>query len=351
MTLEEAIEKLAKRFPSKKPDLDFTNLATPFVNDSYLEVGKSWDWPELDTYGSIVAEPIVEKSVTVAAGDYTVAVSGADSAWRGWFFRKKGGDNEYRILRVSGGVLTLDQALIESGSIDAEIEKRFYPIPAEVRKITSFENRPFLTQLDNNAMRQHMPGYRSVIADNPFSVHGSDEFTEDYASGTLTASADSNVVTGSGGTLWLANARAGNIIRFNSVNYRVRRAEADDRLILYNKVPQTSAVAYAIKQDAAKTVRMRGKFTTKKIVPFQYIRSVYKMVHKDDEIDLGEEATIAVLDFADAGISSGPLRQDDWAARLLRAQARLERAQALSNPVQPAFKMFPPLIPGGLGRG
>jgi len=352
MTLLEALTQLAKRFVGKTINDEFKKLATSFVNDAYREVGKSWNWKELDTYGSVVAVPIVEGAVTVAAGSFSVSIPGASADWKGRIFRKQGGENDYRIVYVDGTTLYLDQALIESGAISYEIEKRFYTLPTEVRVITGFENRPYLTSLDNNAMRQHLPNYNSVIVDNPFTVHGADKFTDDYKVGAISVSvSEPYVVTGTGGMEWLKYVRAGNVMRFNNVDYRVRRVEKNDRMVLYNGAAKTDNAAYVVKQDSAKTIRMRGKFTTDKVIPFQYIRSVYDLIHDDDLIELSEEARLAVIDFADAGISAGPIKQDDWAARLLRAQARLERAQALSSPTRPAFKQFPPLIPKGAGRG
>lgn len=352
MTLLEALTQLAKRFVGKTVNDEFKKLATPFLNDAYREVGKSWNWKELDTYGSVVAIPVVEGTVTITAGSFTVSIAGASTDWKGRFFRKQGGENDYRIVYVDGTNIYFDQALIESGSIDYEIEKRFYTLPTEVRVITGFENRPYLTSLDNNAMRQHLPNYNSVVIDNPFTVHGADKFTDDYKVGNISvAQSDPYIVTGTGGMEWLKYVRAGNIMRFNNVDYRVRRVEKNDRLVLYNGAPKTDNVSYVVKQDSAKTIRMRGKFTTDKVIPFQYIRSVYDLIHDDDLIELSEEARLAVVDFADAGISAGPIKQDDWAARLLRAQARLERAQSLSNPTRPAYRMFAPLIPKGYGRG
>ena len=350
MRLSEARNEVARRFNKFPPDKPFTDLADPIVNLSYLEVGKSWDWPELDTYGSLVSIPVVEGSVAVTTGSYTVTISGAESAWKGRFFRQKGGDNDYRIVNISGNDLTLDQAIIESGAITYQIENRFYTLPTEVRNIIGFENRVFLTSLDNNALRQHLPSSTGRIVDNPFSVHGTDKFTDDYAVGTVSADVDSNIITGAGGMKWLANVAAGNVIRISNVDYRVRRVETDTRIISYNKLPKTTPIAYVISQDGAKTVRMRGNFTTKKVIPFQYIRSVYPLIHNDDKMDLSEEAKIAVLDFTEAYLASGPLKQDDWAAKLLKAQARLNRAHALATAVKPAFRMFPPLIPRGQGR-
>ena len=351
MTLQEALTELAKRFTKTYND-EFRALGLPFLNDSYLEVGKSWDWVELDTYASIIAVPVVEGTVTLTAGSYTVTVAEAVAAWKGRFFRKKGGDNDYRIVYVDGTTLSLDQALIESGSITYEVEKRFYTLPTETLRIISFENRPFLTLQDNNALRQHLPNYSSPLIDNPFSVHGSDKFTDDYTTGLVSVAASTpNVITGAGGMAWLANAKAGNIIRFGNVDYRIRRIETDTRMVSYNKMPATSSVAYAIKQDNAKTVRMRGKFTANKVIPFQYIRSVFNLIHNDDTLDLSQEANLAVLDFAESYLASGPLKQEDWAAKLIKAQARLERAQALSKPVREVFHQFSPLIPSGLGRG
>lgn len=352
MKFSEAVAELARRF-DKAGELDkFKALAQPAVNLAYLDVGKSWRWKQLETYGSIVAIPTVETSATVTQDSQSVTVIGADTAWAGRFFRKKGGENEYRILYVSGNVLTLDQPVVEdSGSITCEIEKRFYTLPTEVRDLGPFDAMTKNgVSLDNRGLRSTVPQYDPRLLEIPFHVHGTDKFTDTYSAGSATVTADSSVVTGTG-TAWLANVRPGNIFAFSTAEYRVRRVESDTRMVLYNLVAKAAAnQPYKIYQDQPLTVRLRGEITKKKVIPFNYIRSVYPMIHDDDRIELSEEAKVAVLGFAEAALAKS-LNKDDWANRLLEAQGRLKVAQELAEPVSPAYKQLSPLVPRGMGRG
>src|SRR3990167_1675017 len=227
MTFSEAIKKIAHRYQkitAGKINSDFIDLAKSEVNNAYLDVGKSWRWPHLETYGSIVGEPIVTGSATITNGSQTVTISGALTAWKGWFFRKKDGENSYRIANVTGTTVTLDQPIAESsGSVEFEIEKRFYTLPTEVRELGPYDaHEDTIIRVDNRGFRSTFPNYNPPLLDIPFHVHGSDKYTDDYTTGTATTTAGSDVVTGSG-TSWLANVRPGNIFLFQSIEYRVRR--------------------------------------------------------------------------------------------------------------------------------
>lgn len=351
MKFSEAVSELARRF-DKSAELDkFQILAKPAVNLAYLDVGKSWRWPQLETFGSIVAVPIVEGVASIFQDSQALTIIGADASWKGRFFRIKGGENDYRIVNITGNVVTLDQPIVEaSGSITYQIEKRFYPLPTEVREVGPFDaDQNKAVAIDNRGMRSSMPGYEPRILDVPFHVHGTDKFTDVYSAGTATVTKDSDVVTGVN-TAWLANVRPGNIFAFSTTEYRVRRVETDTRLVLYNLVgAAATGQAYKIFQDQPMTVRLRGTFLTRKVIPFNYIRSVYPLIHDDDRIELSEEAKIAVLSFAEAQLAKS-LNKDDWANRLLEAQGRLNVAHELAAPANPAYKQLNPLVPRGMGR-
>lgn len=351
MTFLEGIKELARRFDKSSDLSKFRDLAEPAFNQGYLDVGKSWLWKELETYGSVVAEPLAEGKVTVTTGSQAVTISGASSEWAGWFFKESGGENTYRILRVNGNILTLDQPIIESGNIDYEIEKRFYTIPTEARVITAFDADPTrVMSLDNRGLRSRLPDYTPPLSDVPFHVYGSDKFVSVYEDGEATVAEGSEIVTGTGGTEWLANVLPGDIFSFGGVDYRVRRAEGDARLVLYNYSKSTATQKYEIVRDNAKTIRLRTEFTAKKVIPFNYIRSVFNLVHDDDRTELALEAGNAILDFGEAYLAQA-LNKDDWANRLLKAGGRLRKAQELASPVNAAYKQLNPLIPRGMGRG
>ncbi len=350
MKFTEAVKEMARRFDKTGELATFQELAKPAVNLAYLDVGKSWRWKHLETFGSIVAIPIVEVSATIVTGQQSVVIAGASALWKGRFFRKKSGENNYRIVGVDGTTLYLDQPIIEdSGTFDCEIEKRFYTLPTEVRELGSFDaDQDKVVSLDNRGIRSTFPNFRPQISDVPFSVHGTDKFTDVYSAGTAASTADSDIVTGVG-TAWLANVRAGNAFLFGTIEYRVRRVESDTKMVLYNLIKSPITGPYKIYQDQPMTVRMRATFMTKKVIPFNYTRSVYPLIHDEDRIELSEEAKIAVLAFAEAYLAKS-LNKDDWANRLLEAQGRLNAAQTLASTVNAAFKQFAPAIPGGMGR-
>lgn len=95
---------------------------------------------------------------------------------------------------------------------------------------------------------------------------------------------------------------------------------------------------------------MRGTFSTNRVVPFNYIRHVFDLVNDADRTELGRDADLAILDFAEAYIAQA-LKMSDFATKLIIAQGRLNRAQSLAKPVKRTFNQFAPLIPAGNGRG
>ena len=119
--------------------------------------------------------------------------------------------------------------------------------------------------------------------------------------------------------------------------------------VLYNLAGSALTGSFTIKRGEAMTVRLRGEFLTKKVIPFNYIRTVYPMIHDDDRMDLSREAIVAVLSFSEAYLAK-PLGKDHWTTRLNEAQGRLSAAQALAKPVNPAYSQFSPFIPRGNGR-
>lgn len=358
MKFSEATAEEARRFQSASDNEKFLAVAKPLVNLAYLDVGKSWEWPQLLTTGSVLAIPKVTGTCAIVQDQQTVQVTGATIAFKGRFFRPTGGANDYRILYVDTTTptptLTLDQPIIEaSATVTFEIFKRYYTMPTEVRRIMAWDkNERQVVTLDQQGLRQNLPDRTTPLSDTPFQIHGIDDFTDDYTTGSIsTAGADSSVIIGSG-TAWLSNAAPGNILNVGGTqDYRIKRVETDTRIVLYNKIKEVlpAATTYTISVDSALTLRPYAEFSTKKVIRLNYIRSVFDMVHDDDRIILSNEAKLCVLDFAQAYIKEA-LGQNGWETVLLKAQARLEAAQAASLPVRASFKMFPPLVPRGMGR-
>lgn len=358
MKLSEALAEETRRFSQKSDDAKFIALATPLINLAYLDVGKSWDWPQLLTSGSVLGIPVVTGICAITNSAQTLQIAGATTLYRGRFFRIVGGVNEYRIMYIDTSTptptLTLDQPIAEAttGAASFEIEKRFYTLPTEVRRIVGWDkNERQVIAVDNQGLRQNLPNRTSPFSDVPFKIHGIDDFTFDYSAGTIsTATTDSTIVTGVN-TAWLTNAQPGNIMNFSTQDYRIKRVDSDTRIVLYNKVAAQAPVntPYTISIDSALTLRPLGAFSTQKVIRMTYIRSVFDLVHPDDRILLSNEAKLCVLDFAQAYIKES-LGADGWQTVLLKAQARLESAQSYSRAVDPSFKQFAPLVPTGMGR-
>ena len=349
VTLADVIIELADRFGKDSIDDKFKAIAARKFNLGYFEVGKSWDWAGLETYGSVTAIPVVEATATLTAGSQTVAITGAVAAWKGRFFRVTGGDNLYRIIDASAGSITLDQPLIESGSQDVEIDKRFYFLPPEMRRLIAFDNlNDALVAMDNEGLRQTIRDYRNPLRQHPFSINGTDKFIDDYTTGSLVSTGGNVTFTGTD-TLWLANAYPGDIVRFGSNNYRIRRVEANGTIISYNRALTKNNGAYSIIHDSPFTARIRGEFKESRVIPFMYIRYVYDLVHDDDRLELTPDARLAALDFGEAYLSE-QFGKEGWETKLLKAQGRLVAAQALAHPTRPAFRQFSLLVPPGMGR-
>jgi len=369
MYFAEAIAEIARRFGKVADDKDFKSIAGPLVSLAYLDVGKSWDWVHLKAVGSILAIPIYDTGTAAWTQDTnTVTLSAAatiDTTFKGRFFRKQGGENTYRIVNVAvpTRVLTLDQQIVEDNETAAtyEIEKRYYTIPTEVRRITGWDRSGTkVLALDHDGLRSVFPDRSQPLADVPFEIHGTDEFTDDYETGRISTSEDdTDVVTGTGGMLWLTNAQAGNILRIEpagteargfTLDYRIKRVEGDDRMVLYNKIAgKIDGESYSISVDSALTVRLRAEFTSRKVIQFSYIRTVFDLIHDEDIIRLPREAKLAVLDFAQAYVAEA-LPVTGWERKLIKAQGRLASAQDNASPVRAAYKTFPPLIARGMGR-
>ena len=354
MKLSEARAELARRFGGSD-DKKFRDQSDPAINLAYKEVAKSWDWKELETSGAVTAIPVLSGTVTLSNGSFSVTLPSAPAAdYLGGFFRKNGGENEYQVVYINGAVITLNQAIVEdTGSVDFELEKRYYLLPTEVRKIIGWENKAnLIISYDHQGLRQHMPNYDNRINDVPFSLHGSDNFTADYSTGAVSVSANSpNLITWSA-TAWLGKILPGWNIRFNSVDYKVRRVESDTRIISYNRITATENVPYVASKGKTKTLRLRAEFSSRKIIPFTYIRQAFNLIHQDDETELLDEADQSVLAFAQTYLDVQLKTEETQKAQnILVAQARLQTAQGLSEPARPAFKKFPPLVPRGHGRG
>lgn len=351
MKLSASIKELASRFDKDEFDTKFRDLAILKYNLGYFEVGKSWDWKELETYGSIVAIPNVEGTVAISNGSRTVTIAGASTDWEGRFFRQQDGENLYRITDVTGNVLTLDQDLIEaSGTIDYEIIKIFYSIPSEARRIIEFENiRQRIVNRDHAGLRQSFVDYNSVLRDIPFDISGTDQIVSDYTTGSLLATAGSATFTGTG-TAWLDNVVAGDIVNFGNQDYTIKRVETDGSIISYNRALSDNNGSYTISRVNAKTARMRTTFTSQRVIPFTYVRHTHDLVHGDDRSELNRDAHLAVLDFAEAYIAEA-LPLAGWATKLQKAELTLKKAQASNDPIRSAYKNLPPVIPAGMGRG
>lgn len=359
MKFSEAQAEEARRFQTNLDNEIFVAIAKPLINLAYLDVAKSWEWVQLLANSSILAIPKVTGTIGITQNLQTVQVAGATAAYKGRFFKPVGGSNDYRILYVDTTTptptLTLDQPIIEvTSTYDFEIAKRYYTLPTEVRRIMSWDkNEKAVVSLDNQGLTQNLPDRARPLTDVPFQIHGIDDFTDDYSTGTVSSAADaSSIITAGAGTTpaWLSNAAPGNIINISNQDYRIRRVETDTRIVLYNKIEKkiTNEV-YTIAVDSALTLRPYSDFATQKVIRYNYIRSVFDLVHDDDRIILSNEAKLAVLDFAQAYIKEAQ-GQEGWQGVLVKAQARLESAWANSRPVNASFKMFAPLIPSGLGR-
>ena len=329
-----------------------------FFNEAHSSVGRFYSWNHLIVDSSIVLIPKYETgTVSWTQGGYSFTGSGNTftSDMQGRYIHLSDGENSYKIVYVdtSANQLWVESEIVESSSPSAfEINKRIYVLPPEARFILDVDSiGNNLNQQNNSGLRGKIQSYVDPLKSFPFEPYGEDKYAQSYSTGSVSIAKNSNVFAGSG-TSWMSNVRPGYIFTVSNREYRVRRVESDTRIISYNYAIDAVAAGttYEATPDVGIAILYRNEVTTKRIVPFSYVRKVFNLVNENyDRTNFPKEFDEAIVDLTVAYLAEAD-NKSDWTTYLQKAQKRLEGLVADGDPSKPPYMQFPPLIPGGMGR-
>lgn len=336
MIFIEGIKEVARRIgviSSLESDGNLLLSIKAKLNYSYKEIAKTYLWRDLERQCEIPLVKVYDTG-TISVTQNSRTVTGSGTAWtsamNGRYIKFSGASDWYKIANVaSTGSLTLFTPVQESSAsgLQYQIWKKFYRLPAEVRKVLPDELSDELTV--------------------PFEVHGWPDSVSSY-SVSITTTQDSKTITGSS---FFDNVYVGDELVIGEDRYTVGSIDSDTQITLLN---------YSLK-----TVTDTGVFTSRNprsavfdYLPsasmnkgFSYIKYAYDMVHDKDQTELhGSDFDQAILDFA-VGEMKREMGKTDWNNDILMGNARLVSLEKNSEYVIRPYHNFKVLIKAGNGRG
>lgn len=346
MLFSTGIEFLSRILTKTPTDKETEDKIKQALNVAKVEIGKAAFWQQLlvpnnelliiPKYTTGKAS-ITKDNRVVTLTDGAVVIDG----FKGRFFSSPKTERGYEIADVNtvANTLTLKTPIIEDteAGIEFSIRKKFYRLPSDI-----------LAVLPDNSRSDGNPGIE---------IEGYDEYQENYTTGTITLTKDSATFTGTG-TAFFDNVFSGDIIEAGANVYRVKRVKSDTVGIMLNRAIDNFSGTYVIRSDTPykgklKGVAIHGDQTEKSIFKFSYIRSLYYMVHPNDDTEFPTQFDLAILDFAkgEFGRMAGTGQGASWQQDLGLADARLRKLMLDRKLVYEPFTQFKMYIPAGMGRG
>lgn len=299
MLFSEGISYLSSELAKTPAEAETLVKLKNSLNFGKIEVGKSAMWRDLLVPNEELVTVGVYETGTASVGENSRAVSfggGAvvSSSFKGRYIQiNNGGIYEITDVNTGANTVSLKSPAQESASGTFQITKRYYRVPSDILMILPDTNTP------DHAV--------------PLEIQGQDEYASDYTDGTITIVKDSFVFTGNG-TAFFDKVFPGDMIQIDTDVYRVNRVLSDGSILSRNRAKKTvSSAPYRITSDTPYKASINdssiGKVpgtsfpliqTGRGVVRYQYIRSLYQMVHPSDTTELPSRFDRAILDFANA---------------------------------------------------
>lgn len=269
-----------------------------WLNTSYQMFQSMFTWSWRLKATSIKLIPIYDDGlVTVTQDSKTVTGSGTafTSAMVGRYFRANTEEDTYKIVAVtSGTVLVIDKPYIKATKTSAsyQIWKRFYSLPSDVQEINEVYS-------ENTSKRLSMCDFN-----NPFSVGspyayklaGLQRKDVSYNTGTLSASAGTYTLTGSG-TAWIENVTEGDEIVVGSLTFNVASVDSDTQITTLQEIETAinASTSYTAYQKQNNLIEFSGTPDEAVIIHINYFKKSYDMVSDDDVPEVPERYRDAIV--------------------------------------------------------
>jgi len=282
---------------------DSTNKARflRYINNARRELAKAEDWEFLRKQYTLRIPPdVTAGTVTMTNGSHTVTGDGTafDSSMVGSYItigQITASQSEfYRIASVSSSTsLELETQFIgnSGSSLNYVIRKIYHRIPGDARKIANLLEfvRPLrLKEEKSNLALTLSPDYQRVTGEiQTFGEMGLWRREGTYTTGTVSGSANSRVLTGSG-TAWLSNVIPGDKIEINgdTNDYYVDRVDSDTQITLYQKLESavSSSTTYtATENPDSIMIRFINASDAERLVQIEYFLYPFDLINDNDE--------------------------------------------------------------------
>lgn len=228
------------------------------------------------------------------------------------------GDSYYKIASVVDGttlVLTSACQAPSASGVGYQIWKDEYCLYPEVLTVGGFTDYTFPRNLSETwpkNMKSSYPKPISAQMSPVYTVVGRERYTATYSTGSLSGTANTNILTGLG-TSWLANIKPGYEVVIGVYTYHVMRVNSDTELELYQLIVQAiTPTVYVARGKNALIVRFSSP-STQKVVNYWYWSKDYPMLNDFDEDWVLESYPKVVLNgmlYYDYMDKNDPIRTD-----------------------------------------
>ena len=324
LSLTQAVSRVAARLNKNANDSGVYARIKNHINDACLEKWHGYAWSfRYREYPLVLSPRVTTGTLTATNGSRTVTASGTpfDSSIHVGAWLRFTGDTVqawYRVLAVgSTSSITIEPAYQgTTGSSKAyELCKTDYLLPLEISDLASV--RVTYGGYDIPVSHQMKAQFQYPMATGVpvnASIFNQEQRETSYSTGTVTATAGSATITGSG-TSWLANLTPGDafVMTGDTNTYTVFSVNSDTSLVLYQKVSAgLSGVAYSATRQFGHVLRFQPCPDTAYVIFLKGLRSYSSLIYTGDSNELLARYPHAVVESAiwrEAGSSPDP-RED-----------------------------------------
>lgn len=280
-----------------------SDVKARFLNHLNFARRKAWNKFNWSWKNKIWLFPVVDQIITgtasVTNGSRTVTLSAASvgQAQVGWYFQVYGitPASWYRVLAVSGQVLTLDPAFQGSTNATASFYLRGFdwPIPSEL------EGMPTAVEMGTQPIELHSMQTRPTLIPDTRGkptrgiIWSDDPIGTTYTTGNLASTVNTRTWTGSN-TLWLTGTNApvpGDQLEITigstTYKYHVQSVQSDTQLTTYQYNTITvSGQAYTLRNQFNRYIRLASTPDSAYVMGIYGQRRFYPLINDNDVDEL-----------------------------------------------------------------
>ena len=362
MLLGKAIDDLAERTKTKEDTKrDYLRQKFNFSVAAYWR-SHHWDFRYKTSQIPLVANVTGTCTVTDFTGTnegasriVTISTPTISSAWIGRYFKVDDEDEWHRIVGVDtvNTKLTLESPILVAGG-SFTIWKRIYNLCSDCDTMISIYGFNGSKEFEFRPMPKLIGDYSNLSAESTpqkFGNYGVDNFQDvEYTAGTISGTANTDVVTGSG-TLFIENVTVGDILIAGDYEYTIKRVETDIKIVLYTKIVDAIAAvsAYRIKKNEPRQISLYPSTDQHRVLTYYYWSKPYSFFNYDNDfLPFNVNEVDLILKRAEGEVMSDKDLINNATLAFNMFDARLTKMKSSNKSVHSRASKFEPLIDMGL---